>query len=265
MNKMSEKTKPYALITGASKGIGKAIAYELAKQGYPLLLVARSEDELKVLSDDLQVKYGINTAVLSIDLSINGASQKVTDWIETNYFPVGILINNAGYGVWGDFSKSSLTDQLGMMQLNMNVVVELSHLLVPILSQEKQAYILNISSTAAYQAVPTLAVYSATKAFVLSFTRALRFELAPTSISVTCFSPGPVDTGFAARAGLNALSKMAEKFNMQPDEVAKMAIKAMFSKKSEVIPGFTNIVSVYANRVLPKGFIEKTAAGIYKI
>ena len=88
---------------------------------------------------------------------------------------------------------------------------------------------------------------------------------AQTSISVTCFSPGPVDTGFASRAGLDAFSKMAEKFNMQPDEVAKMAVKAMFSKKSEVIPGFTNIISVYANRILPKAFIEKTAAGIYKI
>jgi short-subunit dehydrogenase len=262
---MSEKTKPYALITGASKGIGKSIAYELAKQDYPLLLVARSEAELKVLFDDLQVKYGVNAAILAIDLSINDASLKVIDWIKMNNYPVGILVNNAGYGVWGDFSKSALSDQLGMMQLNMNVVVELSHLLVPILSQEKQAYILNISSTAAYQAVPTLAVYSATKAFVLSFTRALRFELSQTSISVTCFSPGPVDTGFAARAGLSALNKMAEKFNMQPDEVAKMAVKAMFSKKSEVIPGFTNIISVYANRILPKAFIEKTAAGIYKV
>lgn len=262
---MSEKTKPYALITGASKGIGKSIAYQLAEKGYSLLLIARSDEELKALSDDLQVKYGINAPFLPIDLSISGASTKVTDWIKTNNYPVAILVNNAGYGVWGDFSHSSLSDQLGMMQLNMNVVVELSHLLVPILSQEKQAYILNISSTAAYQAVPTLAVYSATKAFVLSFTRALRFELAKSSISVTCFSPGPVNTGFASRAGLDALSKMAEKFNMQPDEVAKMAVKAMFSKKSEVIPGFTNIISVYANRILPKAFIEKTAARIYKI
>lgn len=262
---MSDTTKPYALITGASKGIGKSIAHELAKQGYPLLLAARSDQELKALSDDLEVKYNIDIFYLSIDLSINGASQKITNWIKSNNYPVAVLVNNAGYGVWGDFSASSLNDQLGMMHLNMNVVVELSHLLVPILSQQKQAYILNISSTAAYQAVPTLAVYSATKAFVLSFTRALRFELAQTSISVTCFSPGPVDTGFAARAGLSALNKMAEKFNMQPDEVAKMAVKAMFSKKSEVIPGFTNIISVYANRILPKAFIEKTAAGIYKI
>ncbi|MBZ4044515.1 SDR family NAD(P)-dependent oxidoreductase [Flavobacterium hibisci] len=262
---MSEKTKPYALITGASKGIGKSIAYELAKQGYPLLLIARSAEELKALSDDLEFKYEINAPILSIDLSIKDASLKVTDWIKTNNYPVGILVNNAGYGVWGDFSRSALTDQLGMMQLNMNVVVELSHSLIPILSQEKKAYILNICSTAAYQAVPTLAVYSATKAFVLSFTRALRFELSQTSISVTCFSPGPVATGFADRAGLSALNKMAEKFNMQPDEVAKMAIKAMFSKKSEVIPGITNIISVYANRILPKAFIEKTAAGIYKI
>ncbi|MDL2142833.1 SDR family oxidoreductase [Flavobacterium tructae] len=262
---MSEKNKPYALVTGASKGIGKSIVYELAKQGYPLLLVARGEAELKALSDDLQVTYGINAPILAIDLSLTGASLTVANWVKMNNYPVGILVNNAGYGVWGNFSESSLTDQLGMMQLNMNVIVELSHLLVPILSQEKQAYILNISSTAAYQAVPTLAVYSATKAFVLSFTRALRFELGKSSISVTCFSPGPVDTGFAARAGLNPFNKMAEKFNMQPGEVAKMAVKAMFSKKSEVIPGFTNIISVYANRLLPKGFIEKTAAGIYKI
>jgi short-subunit dehydrogenase len=262
---MSEKTKPYALITGASKGIGKSIAYQLAKQGYPLLLVARSAEELNALSNNLQVKYGIETAVLSIDLSTNGASLQVIEWIETNHYPLGILVNNAGYGVWGDFSQSALSDQLGMMQLNMNVVVELSHLLIPLLSKEKQAYILNICSTAAYQAVPTLAVYSATKAFVLSFTRALRFELSKTPISVTCFSPGPVDTGFAERAGLSALNKMAEKFNMKPDEVAKVAVKAMFKKKSEVIPGFTNIISVYANRVLPKAFIEKTAAGIYKI
>ncbi|URC12528.1 SDR family oxidoreductase [Flavobacterium sp. B183] len=262
---MSEKIKPYALVTGASKGIGKSIVYELAKQGYPLLLVARGEAELKALSDDLQVTYGINAPILAIDLSLTGASLTVANWVKMNNYPVGILVNNAGYGVWGNFSESSLTDQLGMMQLNMNVIVELSHLLVPILSQEKQAYILNISSTAAYQAVPTLAVYSATKAFVLSFTRALRFELGKSSISVTCFSPGPVDTGFAARAGLNPFNKMAEKFNMQPGEVAKIAVKAMFSKKSEVIPGFTNVISVYANRLLPKGFIEKTAAGIYKI
>ncbi|SCY77600.1 hypothetical protein SAMN02927916_3319 [Flavobacterium anhuiense] len=262
---MSEETKAYALITGASKGIGKSIAYELAKQGYPLLLVARSGEELKTLSDDLHAKYGTIAPIFPIDLSIKEASLKVVDWVKMNNYPVGILVNNAGYGVWGDFSHSPLSNQLGMMQLNMNAVVELSHLLMPILSKEKQAYILNICSTAAYQAVPTLAIYSATKAFILSFTRALRFELAKTSISVTCFSPGPVDTGFAARAGLSALNKMAEKFNMQPDKVAKMAVKAMFGKKSEVIPGFTNIISVYANRILPKAFIEKTAAGIYKI
>jgi short-subunit dehydrogenase len=93
----------------------------------PLLLVARSNEELKALSDDLQVKYGINASILSIDLSIKSASLKVTNWIKTNNYPVGFLVNNAGYGLWGDFSESSLTDQLGMIQLNMNVVVELSH------------------------------------------------------------------------------------------------------------------------------------------
>ncbi|GAA4212889.1 SDR family oxidoreductase [Pedobacter jeongneungensis] len=262
---MSEiKKLKYAMVTGASKGIGRSMAVALAKRKINLLLVARSADELHGLQNDIKKKYGVEVDILSIDLSLPQSPKEVTDWVNAKNYAVYILINNAGYGLWGKFAALDLTAQLEMCQLNMNTVTSLCHLLLPILSKEKEAYILNVSSTAAYQAVPTLAIYSATKAFILSFTRALRFELKNTGVSVSCLSPGPVDTGFASRAGLDAFSKMAEKFNMQPDEVAEIAIKGMFNKKSEIIPGFTNIISVYANRILPKGFIEKMAAGIYK-
>ncbi|WP_316848064.1 SDR family oxidoreductase [Pedobacter psychrodurus] len=261
---MSETKIKYAMVTGASKGIGKSMAIALAKRKINLLLIARSVDELSALQSDIKNQYSVEVEVLSIDLSQPQAPKDVLNWVLTNDYEISILINNAGYGLWGKFGELDLTAQLEMCQLNMVTVTSLCHLLLPILSKEKQAYILNVCSTAAYQAVPTLAIYSATKAFVLSFTRALRFELKDGPVSVSCLSPGPVDTGFAHRAGLDAFNKIAEKFNMRPDEVAETALKGMFAKKSEIIPGFTNIISVYANRILPKGFIEKMAAGIYK-
>jgi short-subunit dehydrogenase len=261
---MLETQIKYAMVTGASKGIGKSMAVALAKRKINLLLIARSADELSTLQTEIKNQYGVEVDILPIDLSLPDAPKEVKNWVTGKNYAVYILINNAGYGLWGKFAELGLAGQLEMCRLNMNTVTSLCHLFLPILSKEKQAYILNVSSTAAYQAVPTLAIYSATKAFVLSFTRALRFELKDSSVSVSCLSPGPVDTGFASRAGLDAFSKMAEKFNMQPQEVAEIAIKGMFAKKSEIIPGFTNIISVYANRILPKGFIEKMAAGIYK-
>ncbi|MDQ0966539.1 short-subunit dehydrogenase [Flavobacterium sp. W4I14] len=254
----------YALITGASKGIGKSMAIALAKRKINLLLIARSANELIALQTEIKNQYSVEVDILSIDLSHAQAPKTVHNWITERNYTINILINNAGYGLWGKFEELDLSAQLEMCQLNMIMVASLCHLLLPILSTEKKAYILNVCSTAAYQAVPTLAIYSATKAFVLSFTRALRFELKDGPVSVSCLSPGPVDTGFAHRAGLDAFNKMAEKFNMRPDEVAEIGLKGMFAKKSEIIPGFTNIISVYANRILPKGFIEKMAAGIYK-
>ncbi len=261
---MLETKMKYALITGASKGIGRSMAIALARRKINLLLIARSANELISLQTEIKNQYNVEVDILSIDLNQAQAPKLVYNWITERNYAINILINNAGYGLWGKFEELDLSAQLEMCQLNMITVTSLCHLLLPILSTEKKAYILNVCSTAAYQAVPTLAIYSATKAFVLSFTRALRFELKDGPVSVSCLSPGPVDTGFAHRAGLDAFNKMAEKFNMKPDEVAEIALKGMFAEKSEIIPGFTNIISVYANRILPKGFIEKMAAGIYK-
>lgn len=252
----------YALITGASKGIGKQIAIILAARKYNLLLVARSDNELNVLKSYISEKYQVGVETLTLDLSTLGAASYVAEWCSR--FPVSVLVNNAGYGLRGDFSDVPIDQQLNMLQLNINAVVELSHYMLPVLKGQDQSYILNIASTAAYQALPTLSVYAASKAFILSFSRALRFELANSNVSVTCVSPGPVDTGFAERAGLNALSKMAQKFNMKPEVVAEIAVRGMLKGKAEVIPGFTNLISAYANRILPKAVIEKAAAGIYK-
>jgi short-subunit dehydrogenase len=247
----------YALITGGSKGIGKAMAVLLAKKGYGLLLVSRSEAELKQLADELDTEV----FYYAVDLSQPEASQKVADWCSS--YPVSILINNAGYGLWGQFSELDIKSQINMMQLNINTLVELTHLLLPVLKQQQQSYILNVSSTAAYQAVPTLALYAASKAFVLSFSRALRYELKDTTTSVSCLCPGPTDTGFAQRAGMDALAELADKFNMTPQEVAGVGIEGLFNKRAEIIPGLLNRLSAIGARHLNKSLIERITGRLY--
>jgi hypothetical protein len=255
----------YALITGASGGIGLSLAKELAKLKINLLLVARSEDKLKNAATDLASKYQIKTDFFSIDLSLDGSAQKVADWVNQKSYNVHILINNAGYGLWGEVEKSSLDKLQNMMRLNMLTLVDLTYLFIPILKKEAQSYILNISSTAAYQAVPTLATYAASKSFVLLFTRGLRQELLKSNISVTCLSPGATSTDFIDRAEMNSdIKEKAEKFTMSPEAVAKIGIKGMFKKKAEVIPGFVNWISVQLTYLVPKAIPENIAAGLYK-
>jgi short-subunit dehydrogenase len=256
--------KEYALITGASKGIGKSIALLLAKKGYNLLLVARSENELEDLSVHIKAQYHVDVSYFLADLSAPGSARRVAEWSESLSAPVSILINNAGYGIWGNFDELALAEQMSIIKVNIDAVVELSYLLLPVLKSQKQAYILNVASTAAYQAVPTLAVYAASKSFVLSFSRALRYELKDTSVSVSCMCPGPTDTGFAHRAGMDALADLAAKFNMTPDDVAAIGISGMFNKKTEIVPGFLNKLSAVAAKHSPKAFIERVTAGLYK-
>ncbi|MCD0489128.1 SDR family oxidoreductase [Pedobacter sp. MC2016-14] len=254
----------FALITGASKGIGKEIALLLAHSGYKLLLVARSEQELKSLSMSIEQQYGNLPSYFVCDLSETGSAQKVAEWSRSQSATLSVLINNAGYGLWGNFADLEIQGQMNMLSLNINAVVELTHLLLPQLKETAQSYILNLSSTAAYQAVPSLAVYAASKSFVLSYSRALRFELKDTSVSVSCLCPGPTNTGFASRAGLDAFADLAEKFNMSPVVVAKAGLKGMFNKKAEIIPGILNKLSVFGVNILPKFAIEHIAANLYK-
>lgn len=253
----------YALITGGSKGIGKEIALLLAAKGYNLLLVARSADELKLVKTELEAKYRVKAEILQADLSHTGSPQQIFDWCESNKYDVSILINNAGYGLWGYVEDLSIETQLSMIQLNVNALAELTLRFIPVLKKASKAYIMNVASTAAYQAVPSLAAYAATKSFVVLFTRGLRFELKKTSVSVTCLSPGATDTNFTNRAGMQAMQAVADKFNMKADAVAKIAVNAMLRGKAEIIPGFTNWISVMATYYLPKSIIEGIAANLY--
>jgi hypothetical protein len=258
---------PYALITGASKGIGKEFAVSLAKRKYNLLLIARTENLLSELAGELQTKYGVSVACKAIDLSLSNAAEDVIAWCKQGNYDINVLVNNAGYGLNGAFEKLSLNEQLNMMGLNMNTTVQFTHLAIPLLKQHSgKSYILNVASTAAYQAVPYLGIYSATKSFVLSFTRAIRQELKGSNISVTCLSPGAVETHFMERAGMDKVKKIvkqAKKVEMQADVVAEFGINAMLKGKAEVIPGLVNKVGAFANRLVPKNLVEGVAKGLY--
>ena len=174
----------YAMITGASKGIGKEMALELASRKCNLVLVARSEDALDKLSTEIKTLHGVECSYVLADLTDQQGIDKVVQLIEEKKLPINILINNAGYGLWGSLEKTELSATKDMMQINMMTPVELSYRMIPIMKASgQQSYILNVASTAAYQAVPTLAVYSASKAFMVLFTRGLRLELKNENIS----------------------------------------------------------------------------------
>jgi short-subunit dehydrogenase len=255
----------YALITGASKGIGKAIAEELARRKFNLLLVARSQELLQHVADDIATRYGVSTDCLALDLSAAGSAQKVYDWCREKNYSVKALVNNAGYGLSGPFEKYSPDEHLNMMQLNMATLVSLTRLFLPQLQQQSRAYILNIASSAAYQAVPKLSVYAATKSFVLAFSRGLHQELRGGPVSVTCISPGATDTDFPNRAQIGEKGlKAAAKFNMEPTVVASLAVKAMLAGKAEVVTGFVNKLGAFMAWLLPKTLVERTAMKIYE-
>ena len=254
----------FALVTGSSGGIGLSIAKEFASRKFDVLLLARSEPKLKSLQEEIQNQFNITVQYLVCDLSQHGAAYKVIKWATA--YDVQIVVNNAGFGIWGNLEQNNLDDLNQLIQLNQVALMEICKGFIPVLKKRPgKSYILNIGSTAAYQAVPALAVYSASKAFVLLFTRALRWELKDTSISVTCFSPGTTSTGFMDRANMDdALKQKAEKFTMRADEVARIGVNGMFAGKAEVIPGLVNWISVKMVSFLPKYLIEKIAYNLYK-
>jgi short-subunit dehydrogenase len=255
----------YALVTGASRGIGRSIALELARRGYDLLLVARSEDQLTALAEEISQRHQHQARVLATDLAAPGAAEAVAAWATQQTDQLAVLVNNAGYGLWGRFEQLPLAEQLNMLQLNMTLPVALMHALLPALRQAPRAYVLNVASTAAYQAVPSLTLYAASKAFLLSFSRGLRYELKDTSVSVTCLSPGATTTGFGDRAGMGAeLQQVASKVSMTAEAVAEAAVAGMLAGEAEIIPGVLNKVSAGLTSVVPKGIVEKIAAGIYE-
>ena len=253
----------YAIITGASQGIGKAIALELASKGFGVVLVARSAAALEAVAEEAGQRNGGRAHVLVQDLATPVGVQELVAKVDRLGLRVTCLVNNAGYGLYGRFSDLSVEEQQGMMHLNMSVPVTLTHHFLPRLMEEKQAYILNVSSMSAYSSVATLAVYSGSKAFLLRWSRALRLELKGTGVKVTAVCPGSVNTGFIARAGMGALQDLADKFGTGPEPVAASAVRAMLKGKAEVVPGLLNAITGWLQRKMPTALGETIASGIY--
>jgi len=255
----------FALITGASRGIGKSIATELASRKFNVLLVARDKQMLKEHALLLRSTYYVQVDFFAIDLTQDGAVDKLMRWLEERGYIVSILVNNAGYGLSGSMDSYSFLEHKNMMSLNMEVPVALTYRFLPMLSSQKKSYILNVGSSASYQSVPGMNIYAASKSFILSFSRGLCYELRNTSVSVSVVSPGATDTDFTIRAkifGQKAI-KMVKATNMSPQAVAKIAIDGMLKGQTEIVAGLINKVGVLFAWLLPKRIIEKSIADIY--
>lgn len=256
-------TRGYALVTGAGQGIGRAIALELAGQGFGILATARTASALESLKREASVLNGGRVHTVALDLLAPGAVDALEQAVKGLDAPLVALVNNAGQGLYGMFDTLPLEEQHRMMRLNMDLPVMLTHRLLPHLKRQKEAYILNIASMVAYHALASMAVYSGSKAFVLRWSRSLRLELASTGVKVSCVCPGSVLTGFTDRAGMRTMEDLAKKFGTPPEPVAKEAMRAMLRGTAEVVPGLMNRVTAGLQGLLPGALIERIASSIY--
>lgn len=226
------------LITGASNGIGKEFAQIFAEKGYNLVLVARSESKLNKIAKEFEIKYKIRVTVLTQDLSKPNVASKIYTEITDRGIIIDILINNAGFGDYGNFVESNLKTITEMINLNINSLTEFALLFVKEMMERNSGKILNIASTAAFQPIPKFATYAATKSYVLHFTEALHYELKDTNISVSVLCPGPTSTDFEKRA--KAEKSNIFKNGMDAKVVAKIGYKGLMQNKMTIIPGFKN-------------------------
>ncbi len=254
----------YALITGASKGIGKALALELARKGYNLLLTARSADLLKALAIEIHGEHKVAVHYKACDLTDPAVPAQLAEWCRSNEYDVDILVNNAGFGLWGAFDELSAEGQLEMMNLNMNALVALTHHFIPILSKSKTSYVLNVASLASFLAIPHFSIYAATKAFVLSFSRSLRFDVANKGVRVSCLCPGATESEFLQRAGMESIGAKAKGFYMSAEAVAKIGVRGMLRGKAEIVPGMLNKIAALGIWAAPKILVETGSAMIYR-
>ena len=255
----------WAVVTGASSGIGAAIAEELAIKGYHIILVGRNQKRLNENAASLASQFKVQTEIVVADLSTFEGINSLETAIQQHAADLEILVNNAGVGIWGKFQTLSWKDQYDMLTINNTALLKLTHAVLPIFAQQKKGYILNVASTAGFQAVPGMAVYSASKIFVLQFSRGLAVEQKDTGVQITCVCPGATETSFVEAAGMKGshLEQQAEKFNMSPKAVAAAAVKGMFAGKTVVTPGIINQLNYVAAKILPRKILENGAAQLY--
>ena len=249
--------KRVALVTGASAGLGVEFARQLSKRGHRLVLVARRKDRLEELAKELG-----NARAVAIDLSKKDSAAELLADIEANGEVVEILVNNAGFGLIGRFAELDATRERQMIDLNVGALTDLCRGVVPGMVARKSGGILNVASTAAFQPGPNMAVYYATKAFVLSLTEALHEELKPHGINVSCLCPGPTRTEFGEVAGASPVNNLFDRVAMDSPEVVTAGLDGLDKNKAVVIPGFVNKLTANGGRFAPRSTVRKIAGSI---
>ena len=251
-----KKRKGTALITGATQGIGRELAWCFARGGFDVVLVARDREKLKKVAATLQQKFGVRAVILVKDLSRPNAPQKVFDELQRAQIEIDVLVNNAGFGAFGMFDQSDIDTTMQMLNLNINALTHLTRLFVPPMKQRGRGRVLNVASTAAFQPGPLMAVYYASKSYVLSFSEALSNELEKTSVTVTCLCPGPTKSEFQNRAQMTN-SKLFENSMMSAAQVAREGYAATMRGQVLIIPGRSNAMWAFLTRLLPRHLAPK--------
>lgn len=248
-----------ALITGASSGIGLELAKIFAKNKINLLLVARNEEKLKKIASELQTAHGIQAFVIAKDLSNYKTAEDIFEYCKINSIQIDYLVNNAGFGDYGKFHEISWERQLQMINLNITALAYLTRLFMPQMVQNKKGKVLNVASIAAVLPGPLMAVYYATKAFVLHFSEAIGNELSGTGVTVTCLCPGATETNFFNEANAKESPFVKGKTFISPKHVAAYGFKAMMKGKAVAINGMMNYLMVNSVRFFPRNIVVKVS------
>jgi uncharacterized protein len=247
---------PTALITGASSGIGLELASLAAQDRHDVVLVARQRERLESVGRGLQEEYGVRVSVLAKDLNDPSAPAELERELAERHIEIDVLVNNAGLGVYGFFKDTSIDRELEAIQVNVSALTHLTKLVLGGMLARRRGRILNVASTAAFQPGPIMAVYYATKAYVLSFSEALANECSGSGVTVTALCPGPTRTEFEGRAGSPAGILLRKKgFVMSASDVAREGWRGMKAGKRVVIPGLANRLLVQAERVSPRRLV----------
>ena len=256
---MQTLPKAYALITGASQGLGRALAEECARRGMHVLLVALPATGLRALSAAIAARRGVDAHYLELDLTDPSGPEQVARWVADHGWNLRLLINNAGASTHGRFEETSLERNELVMNLNMAAVVRVTHLLIPALKSSRPSHILNVASLAAIGPMPYMPIYAASKAFVLSFTLALREELHRSGIGVSVLCPGgmPTNGDSARRIGANGLRGRLS--SVRPERVARIALTRTLRRRACIIPGSLNKLVAVASHFTPRSVFTRSA------
>jgi uncharacterized protein len=247
-----------AVVTGASAGIGRELAARLAERGHGLTLVARREDRLRALAADLAAAHGVRTEVVPVDLTDEAARAHLVDEVAARGLEPAILVNNAGLSTVGPVHRSDPARELTMIRTDVEAVAHLCSLVLPGMVERGAGAVLNVASTAAFQPMPGQAGYAASKAFVVSYSQALRGELRGTGVTVTVLCPGPVETEFAETAGFDpdeAEAALPRFMWVSADDVAEAAVDGLHKGRAVVIPGAANRLGALGARLAPRSLL----------